>query len=78
MSFEALIAALRKGRNDMEDAASVLAPIIAKVLAILTAAPGCKLARMWVGGDLFALCSTIAAPSARRARRSPRRIPIGG
>ena len=45
MSFDALIAALRKGRNDMEDAASVLAPIIAKVLAILTAAPGCKLAR---------------------------------
>ena len=69
MSFDALIAALRKGRNDMEDAASVLAPIIAKVLAILTAAPGCKLARMsGSGATCFALFNDCrAVGKARKA-----------
>ncbi|MEW6438702.1 MAG: 4-(cytidine 5'-diphospho)-2-C-methyl-D-erythritol kinase [Pseudomonadota bacterium] len=62
MSRDALLAALRKGRNDMEDAASVLAPIIAKVLAILTAAPGCRLARMsGSGATCFALFDTCRA-----------------
>ena len=37
---------LKRGRNDMEDAACVLAPVIGAVLAILSAAPGCRLARM--------------------------------
>ncbi len=69
ISFDALIAALRKGRNDMEDAASVLAPIIAKVLAILTAAPGCKLARMsGSGATCFALFSDCRAVG--RARKA--------
>jgi 4-diphosphocytidyl-2-C-methyl-D-erythritol kinase len=68
-SFDALIAALRKGRNDMEDAASVLAPVIAKVLAILTAAPGCKIARMsGSGATCFALFSDCRAVG--RARRA--------
>ncbi|MGH6819002.1 MAG: 4-(cytidine 5'-diphospho)-2-C-methyl-D-erythritol kinase, partial [Methylovirgula sp.] len=46
LDFEALIDLLRKGRNDLEDAACLLAPIIVDVLAILAAARGCKLARM--------------------------------
>ncbi len=65
----ALIAALKKGRNDMEDAAIVLAPVIGDVLAILAAAPGCKLARMsGSGATCFALfpdCRAVA-----RARRA--------
>ncbi|WP_297295257.1 4-(cytidine 5'-diphospho)-2-C-methyl-D-erythritol kinase [uncultured Methylovirgula sp.] len=69
MPYDALIAALRKGRNDMEDAASVLAPIIAKVLAILTAAPGCRLARMsGSGATCFALFDNCRAVG--RARKA--------
>jgi 4-diphosphocytidyl-2-C-methyl-D-erythritol kinase len=69
MSRDALLAALRKGRNDMEDAASVLAPIIAKVLAILTAAPGCRLARMsGSGATCFALFDNCRAVG--RARKA--------
>jgi len=37
---------LKKGRNDMEPAASMIAPIIADVLAVLGGAPGCRIARM--------------------------------
>jgi 4-diphosphocytidyl-2-C-methyl-D-erythritol kinase len=59
-----LVAALKKGRNDMEDAAIVLAPIIGDVLAILAAAPGCRLARMsGSGATCFALlpdCRAVA------------------
>ena len=40
-----LLPLLRKGRNDMEDAASVLAPSIAQVLGVLAVTPGCRLAR---------------------------------
>lgn len=43
---ESWIAALRRGRNDMEAAACRLAPVIGDVLAVLAAAPGCRLARM--------------------------------
>ncbi len=69
MSYDALIAALRKGRNDMEDAASVLAPIVAKVLAILTAAPGCRVARMsGSGATCFALFDNCRAVG--RARKA--------
>ncbi len=54
--FETLQASLRKGRNDMEDAACVLAPIVSDVLAVLAAAPGCRLARMsGSGATCFAL-----------------------
>jgi 4-diphosphocytidyl-2-C-methyl-D-erythritol kinase len=69
LSAEMLIAALKKGRNDMEDAACVLMPIIGDVLAILAAAPGCKLARMsGSGATCFALfpdCRAVA-----KAKRS--------
>jgi 4-diphosphocytidyl-2-C-methyl-D-erythritol kinase len=69
MSYDALITALRKGRNDMEDAASVLAPIVAKVLAILTAAPGCRVARMsGSGATCFALFDNCRAVG--RARKA--------
>lgn len=59
-----LIGLLKKGRNDMEDAACVLAPVVSDVLAILAAAPGCKLARMsGSGATCFALfpdCRSVA------------------
>jgi 4-diphosphocytidyl-2-C-methyl-D-erythritol kinase len=64
MPADMLIAALKKGRNDMEDAACVLMPVIGDVLAILAAAPGCKLARMsGSGATCFALfpdCRAVA------------------
>ena len=53
----------------MEDAACVLAPVIGDMLAILSAAPGCKLARMsGSGATCFAIfpdCRSVA--KARRA-----------
>ena len=56
MSFDGLIRALAKGRNDMEDAAILLAPRISDVLAVLSAARGCRLARMsGSGATCFAL-----------------------
>ena len=55
-SRDALLAAMKKARNDMEDAASVLAPVIGHCLALLAAAPGAKLARMsGSGATCFAL-----------------------
>ncbi|MGH6839483.1 MAG: 4-(cytidine 5'-diphospho)-2-C-methyl-D-erythritol kinase [Methylocella sp.] len=69
MPPEALTAALRKGRNDMESAACLLAPVIGDVLTVLGAAPGCRLARMsGSGATCFALfkdCRTAA-----RARKA--------
>lgn len=70
--FGALVAKLRKGRNDMEDAASVLAPVIGHVLAVLGAARGARLARMsGSGATCFALFETChaAARAARVIRR---------
>lgn len=53
---------LRRGRNDMEDAACVLAPVVSDVLAVLGSAPGCRLARMSGSGatcfGLFRDCRT--------------------
>ncbi|MGH6847023.1 MAG: 4-(cytidine 5'-diphospho)-2-C-methyl-D-erythritol kinase [Methylocella sp.] len=64
MPQEALIAALRKGRNDMESAACLLAPVIGDVLSVLGAARGCRLARMSGSGAtcfaLFQNCRTAA------------------
>lgn len=72
MPADALHGVLRRGRNDMEDAACVLAPIVSDVLAVLGAAPGCRLARMSGSGatcfGLFADCRTAAR--AREAIRS--------
>ena len=69
LNFASLIALLKKGRNDMEDAACVLVPVVGDVLAIFSAAPGCKLARMSGSGAtcfaIFADCRAVA-----KARRS--------
>ncbi len=59
MDFETLLRVLKKGRNDMEDAACVLAPVIGHVLAVLSGARGCRLARMsGSGATCFALFET--------------------
>lgn len=63
-----------KGRNDLEDAACLQAPVIVDVLAVLRAARGCKLARMsGSGATCFAIFSTPrAAAKAARAIRLQR------
>jgi 4-diphosphocytidyl-2-C-methyl-D-erythritol kinase len=69
MAPDALIAAIRKGRNDMEPAACLLAPVLSDVLAILAAAPGSRLARMsGSGATCFALFKDCR--SASRAKKS--------
>ncbi len=69
MAREELIGCLSKGRNDMEAAACRLAPIIGDVLAVLAAAPGCRLARMsGSGATCFALFKDCGA--AARARKA--------
>lgn len=69
MHVEDLIAALSKGRNDMESAACRLAPIIGDVLAVLSAAPGCRLARMsGSGATCFAIFKDCKA--AARAKKA--------
>ncbi len=69
---DALFGLLRRTRNDMEDAAGVLAPVIPHVLAVLGAARGCRLARMSGSGTTcFALFSDCRA--AARAARAIRR-----
>jgi 4-diphosphocytidyl-2-C-methyl-D-erythritol kinase len=64
MDAEVLLQVLCKGRNDMEAAACLIAPIIGDLLAILSAAPGCRLARMSGSGatcfGLFADCKSAA------------------
>ena len=61
---ETLIGGLRRARNDMEDAAGVIAPVIGDVLAVLSAARGCRLARMSGSGatcfGLFDTCRSAA------------------
>jgi 4-diphosphocytidyl-2-C-methyl-D-erythritol kinase len=75
MPPEALIAALRKGRNDMEAAACLLAPVIGDVLSVLAAAPGCSLARMTGSGatcfGLFKDCRTAARAKKAILRAHP-------
>jgi 4-diphosphocytidyl-2-C-methyl-D-erythritol kinase len=75
MQADALISALLKGRNDMEPAACRLAPIIGDVLAILSAAPGCRLARMsGSGATCFAIfkdCRTAARAKKAILRAHP-------
>ena len=72
MGFDALVSALRKGRNDMEDAACVIAPSISHAIAVIAAARGCRLARMsGSGATCFGLFETREAAS--RAARVIRR-----
>lgn len=68
MEASSLVAALKKGRNDMEDAASRLAPVIGHALAVLGASRGARLARMsGSGATCFALFDSCRA-AARAAR----------
>lgn len=72
MGADALIAALKKGRNDLEDPSGVIARQIVHVLAVLGAARGAKLARMsGSGATCFALFADRhqAARAARVIRR---------
>ena len=72
MGADALISALKKGRNDLEDPAGVIAREVVAVLAVLGAARGAKLARMsGSGATCFALFGDRhqAARAARVIRR---------
>jgi 4-diphosphocytidyl-2-C-methyl-D-erythritol kinase len=69
MPADTLLAALRKGHNDMEAAACLLAPVIGDVLSVLSAAPGCRLSRMsGSGATCFALFKDCR--SAARAKKA--------
>lgn len=69
---DTLLSVLHATRNDMEDAAGVLAPVIGDVLAVLSSARGCRLARMSGSGatcfGLFENCRA-AAQAAKVIRR---------
>jgi len=70
--FDQTVRLLKKSRNDMEDAASVIAPVIGHVLSVLLAARGCRLARMsGSGATCFALFESCrqAAVAAKVIRR---------
>ena len=72
MAFACLVATLKKARNDMEDAACVRAPSVSHVLAVITAARGCRLARMsGSGATCFGMFETSheAARAAATVRR---------
>jgi 4-diphosphocytidyl-2-C-methyl-D-erythritol kinase len=61
----ALVAALAMDRNDLEQAAIALQPVIAEVLAALRQLQGCRLARMsGSGATCFGLFETARAASA--------------
>jgi 4-diphosphocytidyl-2-C-methyl-D-erythritol kinase len=68
-----LLSFLQKSGNDMEDAASVLVPVIGDILAVLSAARGCRLARMSGSGPtcfgVFADCQQ-AVRAAKVIRRT--------
>lgn len=72
---DSVFAALKRCRNDMEDAACVLAPIVSDVLAVLGAARGCRLARMSGSGatcfGLFADCRAVARAKEAIAKAHP-------
>lgn len=75
MEFESLLRALNKGRNDMEDAACVIAPVVGHVLAVLSGARGCRLARMSGSGAtcfaLFESCRQAGAAAKAIAQGHP-------
>ena len=72
---DTVFTALRRGRNDMEDAACVLAPIVSDVLAVLGAARGCRLARMSGSGatcfGLFTDCRAVVRAQQAIAKVHP-------
>ena len=61
----ALLAEIASGRNDLEQPAIELEPVIADVLSIINKLPGCRLARMsGSGATCFGLFETNAAATA--------------
>jgi 4-diphosphocytidyl-2-C-methyl-D-erythritol kinase len=65
---DAVLDTLRVGRNDLQGAATDLAPVIADVIEALATAPGCRLARMsGSGATCFGLFDDCHA-AARAAR----------
>jgi 4-diphosphocytidyl-2-C-methyl-D-erythritol kinase len=75
MDFEGLIRAVKKGRNDMEDAACVIAPVVGHVLNVLAGARFCRLARMSGSGAtcfaLFETCRQAGAAAKAISRGHP-------
>jgi 4-diphosphocytidyl-2-C-methyl-D-erythritol kinase len=75
MPPDALLAALRKGRNDMEAAACLLAPVIGDLLSVLGAARACLLARMSGSGatcfGIFKDCRSAARAKKAILRAHP-------
>lgn len=71
LPFDELVSILKTTRNDMQAAATELAPVIDDVIAQLQSTPGCALARMSGSGatcfGLFRTCHQ-AAQAARRIR----------
>lgn len=68
MSDDALLSALTRGRNDMEEAATALQPVIGAVRRAVAALPACRLARMsGSGATVFGLFPSCRA-SAHAAR----------
>ncbi len=62
---EDLLAFIKAQSNDLEPVAIALQPVIGQVLAALTAAKGCRLARMsGSGATCFGLFDTLEAASA--------------
>lgn len=73
---DAIFSLLKRGRNDMEDAACVLAPVVSDVLAVLGAAPGCRVARMsGSGATCFGLFTDCRA--AGKAKKAIQRVHPG-
>ncbi|MDF2116131.1 4-(cytidine 5'-diphospho)-2-C-methyl-D-erythritol kinase [Roseiarcaceae bacterium H3SJ34-1] len=74
-SVDGFVAGLKKARNDMEDAACVLAPVIGDVLSVIAAAKGCRLVRMSGSGatcfGLFETCHPAARAAAVIRRHHP-------
>lgn len=66
---DAMVASLAACTNDLQAAAIGIAPVIAEALAVLTALPGAKLARMsGSGATCFAIFATPAAARAAAAK----------
>ncbi|BBK33649.1 4-diphosphocytidyl-2-C-methyl-D-erythritol kinase [Stella humosa] len=72
---DGLLAALADTRNDLTDSARVLAPSVGTVLERLTAAPGCRLARMSGSGATCFGLFPDAGDATRAARRLRREQP---
>ncbi len=65
----AMVADLARCTNDLQEAAIGIAPVIGEVLAVLSALPGAKLARMsGSGATCFALFASPAAATAAAAQ----------